>query len=81
MDSAIEILEKSRDALSKMDFKTVHDNCFRAKEMGNDLEKQHLLAKEKIIDLKEKIKHLSDRKIEVTELKQLLKKFENEVGK
>jgi len=75
------LIEKSRDALSKMDFKTVNDNCFEAEKKGKDLKKQHLIAKEKITDLKDKIKHLSDRKIEVTELKKLLDKFEKEVGK
>ena len=79
--SATILIEQSRDALSKMDFKTVQDNCLMAEEKGIDLEKQHLIAKEKITDLKEKINHLSDRKIEVTELKKLLDKFEKEVGK
>ena len=79
--SVMILIEQSREALSKMDFKTVQDNCLKAEEKGKELEKQYLIAKEKITDLKEKIKHLSDRKIKVTELKKLLDKIEKEVGK
>jgi hypothetical protein len=51
-----------------------------AEEKGIELEKQHLLSKEKIADLKDKIKHLSNRKIKAPELKKLLKEFERMVG-
>ena len=81
VDSAMILIEKSRDALSKMDFKTVNDNCFKAEAKGTKLEKQYEQTLEKIKHLKDKIKHFSDREIEVTELKKLLDKVEKEVGK
>jgi hypothetical protein len=79
--SAMEILEKSRDALSKMNFEESHNSSALAEERGIELEKEYLLSKEKIANLKEKIKHLSNRKIKAPELKKLLKTMEKEVGK
>jgi hypothetical protein len=98
VNSAIEILEKSRDELANMDFQgaliqhsllssswgrpTANVQSYTlAEEKGIELEKQHLLSKEKIANLKEKIKHLSNRKIKAPELKKLLKEFERMVGR